>query len=105
MGNTKTSEEITENDVTNDEDKEGGATSGQELTNSSQRISTLTSSLATLSSEKSRLESNYQEDKKKLRAELNEREQTILNLKQEVKQVREKYRTEIDDAKSKLIIE
>ena len=56
-------------------------------------------------SEKSRLESNYQEDKKKLRAELNEREQTILNLKQEVKQVREKYRTEIDDAKSKLIIE
>ena len=30
----------------------GGATSGQELTNSSQRISTLTSSLATLSSGK-----------------------------------------------------
>ena len=58
-----------------------------------------------LFSEKSRLESNYQEDKKKLRAELNDRDQTILNLKQEVKQFREKYRTEIDDAKSKLIIE
>ena len=56
-------------------------------------------------SEKSRLETNFQEDKKKLRAELNDRDQTILNLKQEVKQFREKYRTEIDDAKSKLIIE
>ena len=58
-----------------------------------------------LFSEKSRLETNFQEDKKKLRAELNDRDQTILNLKQEVKQFREKYRTEIDDAKSKLIIE
>lgn len=56
-------------------------------------------------SEKSRLETNFQEDKKKLRAELNDRDQTIVNLKQEVKQFREKYRTEIDDAKSKLIIE
>ena len=72
---------------------------------SSKRISTLTASLATLTSEKSRLETSFQEDKKKLRSELTEKEKSISTLKQELKQFTDKSRSEIDDAKSKLIIE
>lgn len=71
----------------------------------SKRVSTLTASLATVTSEKSRLEAIFQEDKKKLRTDLNEKDQIIVSLKAELKAVKEKSRIEIDDAKSKLIIE
>ena len=69
------------------------------------QISTLTQSLATLTSEKSRLEQSFQEDKKKLRAEVNDKNKTIETLRAELKSANEKSRTEVEESKSKLIIE
>ena len=72
---------------------------------SEDRITTLTSSLATLTAEKSRLESGFQEDKKKLRAELIEKDKTIEALKDEFKNFKDKTKFEMEESKSKLIIE
>ena len=100
--NTSTSKP-SENADENPEDGNTDETSGG--SEKDKRISTLTASLATVTSEKSRIEASFQEDKKKLRAELTEKDSVISSLKQEVKQFRDKFKTEIDEAKSKLIIE
>ena len=100
--NTSTSKP---SDKTDENPEEGEAQDDTENSDKDKRISTLTASLATVTSEKSRIEASFQEDKKKLRAELNEKDSVISNLKQEVKQFRDKFKTEIDEAKSKLIIE
>ena len=68
-------------------------------------LSTLTSNLATLTAEKSRIEHSFQEDRKKLKTELNEKDEFISTLKQELKSLKDKSKTEIEEAKSKLIIE
>ena len=69
------------------------------------QISTLTQSLATLTSEKSRLEQSFQDDKKKLRAEIAEKNKILEGIRVELKSAKEKSRVEIEEAKSKLIIE
>ena len=69
------------------------------------QIQTLTTSLSTLSAEKSRLESMFQDDKRKLRHELSEKEKICENLKKELKIVKEKSKVELEETKSKLIIE
>ena len=65
----------------------------------------MTQSLATLTSEKSRLEQSFQEDKKKVRAEIKDKTKTIESILVELKEVKEKSRVETEEAKSKLIIE
>ena len=69
------------------------------------QIQTLTKSLATLSAEKSRLESMFQDDKKKLRNELSDKEKICEKLKKELKEFRDKSKAELEESKSKLIIE
>jgi hypothetical protein len=71
----------------------------------SKKIATLTASLATVYSEKSRLESAFQEDKKQLRSELNEKDKLLTSLKSELKSTQDTLRLQVDEAKSKLIIE
>ena len=65
----------------------------------------MTQSLATLTSEKSRLEQSFQEDKKKLRAEINDKNKSIESLRTELKSIKEKSQVESEEVKSKLIIE
>ena len=102
--NTSTSKPTDKTDE-NPVEGHGQAENESENSDKDKRISTLTASLATVTSEKSRIEASFQEDKKKLRAELNEKDSVISSLKQEVKEFRDKFKTEIDEAKSKLIIE
>merc|ERR1711976_62529 len=58
-----------------------------------------------MGSEKSRLEQSFQEDRKKLRAEVNDKNKTIETLRAELKIAKEKSHTEVEESKSKLIIE
>ena len=90
--------ETSDKETSNDDES---STTSKEI----DRISTLTQSLATLTSEKSRLEQSFQEDKKKVRAEIKEKNKTIESFLVELKEVKEKSRVETEEAKSKLIIE
>jgi len=90
--------ETSDKETSNDDES---STTSKEI----DRISTLTQSLATLTSEKSRLEQSFQEDKKKVRAEIKEKNKTIESILVELKEVKEKSRVETEEAKSKLIIE
>lgn len=69
------------------------------------QIRTLTSSLATLTREKSRLEAAFQEDRKKYVAEKRERERQIEALKAEIAQIRTQTQKDVEEIKSKLIVE
>ena len=90
--------EASDKETSNDDES---STTSKEI----DQISTLTQSLATLTSEKSRLEQSFQEDKKKVRAEIKEKNKTIESILVELKEVKEKSRVETEEAKSKLIIE
>ena len=90
--------EASDREASNDDES---STTSKEI----DRISTLTQSLATLTSEKSRLEQSFQEDKKKVRAEIKEKNKTIESILVELKEIKEKSRVETEEAKSKLIIE
>ena len=90
--------ETSDKETSNDDES---STTSKEI----DQISTLTQSLATLTSEKSRLEQSFQEDKKKVRAEIKEKNKTIESILVELKEVKEKSRVETEEAKSKLIIE
>ena len=92
LSSSKKSDEETDDDQVQDHDKDS-------------RLSTLTTSLATLTGEKSRLENVFQEDKRKLRSELNDKDKIIDTLKEELKNVKDKARLDIEEVKSKLIIE
>lgn len=69
------------------------------------QISTLMNNLTTLSAEKSRQEAQYQIDKKQLRQELTVKDKMIRDLQEKVKQTAAKYQAEVDQHKSKVIVD
>ncbi|TRY76795.1 hypothetical protein TCAL_07417 [Tigriopus californicus] len=71
----------------------------------SHQIRTLTSSLATLTREKSRLEIAFQEDRKKHLSEKRERERQLEAVQTEMTQVKTQAQKEVEEVKSKLIVE
>uniref|UniRef100_A0A069DZE9 Putative myosin class ii heavy chain n=1 Tax=Panstrongylus megistus TaxID=65343 RepID=A0A069DZE9_9HEMI len=69
------------------------------------QLSTLMNSLATLSEEKSRMEAAFQADKKQLRAEKLQMENTIKELQQQLEHETRAHLSEMENFKSKLIVE
>ncbi|CAD1468168.1 unnamed protein product, partial [Heterotrigona itama] len=69
------------------------------------RLDTLMNSLATLSAEKSKMEANFQQDKKHLRSERDECEKVIKDLKEKLKKAQSTNYSEIEHMKCKLIME
>ncbi|XP_012147635.1 D-aminoacyl-tRNA deacylase isoform X2 [Megachile rotundata] len=69
------------------------------------RLDTLMNSLATLSAEKSKMEANFQIDKKQLRNERDECEKVIRDLKEKLKKAQSSNHSEIEHVKCKLIME
>ncbi|XP_023173667.2 GRIP and coiled-coil domain-containing protein 1 [Drosophila hydei] len=69
------------------------------------QIITLMNSLATLSAEKSRMEASFQADKKQLRAQIAQKEQTIQELHAKAKEQAQRAKNDVDEVKAKWIIE
>lgn len=69
------------------------------------QLSTLMNSLATLSAEKSRMEALFQADKKQLKIELASKDKIILDLKERNRKKKAEAQLEIENARSKLIVE
>lgn len=69
------------------------------------QISTLMNSLATLSAEKSKMEASFQADKKSVRNELKQKDQTITELQGKLNGAAAQTKLEVEKVKSKLIIE
>ncbi|XP_075226505.1 GRIP and coiled-coil domain containing 88 kDa [Lycorma delicatula] len=69
------------------------------------QLATLMQSISTLSEEKSRMEAGFQADKKSLRCEKEELENTIKDLQRQLNQVNRSHQSEVENYKSKLIIE
>ncbi|XP_026669557.1 uncharacterized protein LOC108625194 isoform X1 [Ceratina calcarata] len=69
------------------------------------RLDTLMNSLATLSAEKSKMEANFQQDKKQLRSERDECEKVIKDLKEKLRKAQTTNHSEIEHVKCKLIME
>ncbi|XP_048513247.1 GRIP and coiled-coil domain-containing protein 1 isoform X4 [Athalia rosae] len=69
------------------------------------QLSALMNSLAILSAEKSKMEANFQADKKQLRTEREEYEKLIKDLKEKLKQAQRETRSEVEHVKYKLIME
>lgn len=69
------------------------------------QIITLMNSLATLSAEKSRMEASFQADKKQLRSQIAQKEQTIQELHVKAKEQIVRAKQDIDEVKAKWIVE
>ncbi|XP_076383300.1 GRIP and coiled-coil domain containing 88 kDa [Megalopta genalis] len=69
------------------------------------QLETLMNSLATLSSEKSKMEANFQMDKKQLRSEKDECEKIIKDLKEKLRKAQTSNYSEVEHIKCKLIME
>lgn len=69
------------------------------------RLDTLMNSIATLSAEKSKMEANFQQDKKQLRNERDECEKVIKDLKEKLRKAQTTNHSEIEHVKCKLIME
>lgn len=69
------------------------------------RLQTLTASLATLTAQKSRFEAVFQEDKKKMRQEIAEKDEAMATLSKDLDKLKVKAKLDVDEAKSKLIVE
>lgn len=69
------------------------------------QLETLMNSLATLSAEKSKMEANFQIDRKQLRGERDECEKVIKDLKERLKKAQNHNYSEIEHVKCKLIME
>ncbi|XP_046751302.1 GRIP and coiled-coil domain-containing protein 1 isoform X2 [Diprion similis] len=69
------------------------------------QLTALMNSLATLSAEKSKMEANFQSDKKQLRTEREEYEKVIRELREKLKQAQKETRSEVEHVKYKLIME
>ncbi|XP_013099164.2 GRIP and coiled-coil domain-containing protein 1 [Stomoxys calcitrans] len=76
-----------------------------EKSNIQSQIATLMNSLATLSAEKSRMEQSFQADKKQLRSQLLQKDQTIIDLQNRLQESKERAKAEVDEVKAKWIIE
>ncbi|EDV49545.1 GRIP and coiled-coil domain-containing protein 1 [Drosophila erecta] len=69
------------------------------------QIITLMNSLATLSAEKSRMEASFQADKKQLRSQIAQKEQTIQELHVRSKDQAARAKGDVDEVKAKWIVE
>ncbi|KOC67363.1 GRIP and coiled-coil domain-containing protein 1 [Habropoda laboriosa] len=69
------------------------------------RLDTLMNSLATLSAEKSKMEANFQQDRKQLRNERDECEKVIKDLKEKLKKAQNSNYLEMEHVKCKLSME
>ncbi|KAF7989644.1 hypothetical protein HCN44_008318 [Aphidius gifuensis] len=69
------------------------------------QLGVLMNSLAILSAEKSRMEANFQSDKKLLRNEREECEKTVKDLKEKLKRAQHNTQLEVEHVKYKLIME
>ncbi|EDW38404.1 GL12027 [Drosophila persimilis] len=69
------------------------------------QIITLMNSLATLSAEKSRMEASFQADKKQLRSQIAQKEQSIQELHAKAKEQAAKAKSDVDEVKARWIIE
>ncbi|XP_060646945.1 GRIP and coiled-coil domain-containing protein 1 [Drosophila nasuta] len=69
------------------------------------QIITLMNSLATLSAEKSRMEASFQADKKQLRSQIAQKEQSIQELVARAKEQSQRAKSDVDEVKAKWIIE
>ncbi|KAH8248200.1 hypothetical protein KR038_004785 [Drosophila bunnanda] len=69
------------------------------------QIITLMNSLATLSAEKSRMEASFQADKKQLRSQITQKEQTIQELHARAKEQAARAKSDVDEVKAKWIVE
>lgn len=69
------------------------------------QISTLMNSLATLSAEKSKMEASFQGDRRSMRTELKQKDQTIAELQGKLSGAAAQTKLEVEKVKSKLIIE
>lgn len=69
------------------------------------QLGILMNQLATLSAEKSKMEANFQVDKKQLRSERDECEKVIKDLKERLKKAQNTNHSEIEHVKCKLIME
>ncbi|XP_037049929.1 GRIP and coiled-coil domain-containing protein 1 [Bradysia coprophila] len=101
-----------EKSTLNDPDKsEASSSDAPDQTSSSAdnelkvQIGTLMNSLATLSAEKSRMEASFQADKKHMRQELQAKDKAIKDLNEKVKAISVQHGTDLEKAKSKLIVE
>ncbi|XP_043261522.1 GRIP and coiled-coil domain-containing protein 1 isoform X2 [Colletes gigas] len=80
----------------------GNTETVQELKN---QLGTLMNSLATLSAEKSKMEANFQVDKKQLRNERDEYEKLVKDLKEKLKKTQNTNYSDTEHIKCKLIME
>ncbi|XP_024947720.1 GRIP and coiled-coil domain-containing protein 1 isoform X3 [Cephus cinctus] len=69
------------------------------------QLGVLMTSLATLSAEKSKMEANFQSDKRQLRSEREECEKVIRDLKEKLKKAQKDIHSEVEHVKYKLIME
>ncbi|XP_014210424.1 GRIP and coiled-coil domain-containing protein 1 [Copidosoma floridanum] len=69
------------------------------------QLETLMNSLAVLSAEKSRMEANFQSEKKQIRSEREEYERGIKNMKEKIKRIHGHATSEVEHFKYKLIME
>ncbi|KAH8414103.1 hypothetical protein KR222_006869 [Zaprionus bogoriensis] len=69
------------------------------------QLITLMNSLATLSAEKSRMEASFQADKKQLRSQIAQKEQTIQELHAKAKEQLARAKSDVDEVKAKWIVE
>ncbi|CAK9826363.1 GRIP and coiled-coil domain-containing protein 1 [Anthophora retusa] len=69
------------------------------------QLDTLMNSLATLSAEKSKMEANFQQDRKQLRNERDEYEKVVKDLKEKLKKAQNSNYLEIEHVKCKLSME
>ncbi|EDV91273.1 GRIP and coiled-coil domain-containing protein 1 [Drosophila grimshawi] len=69
------------------------------------QIITLMNSLATLSAEKSRMEASFQADKKQLRTQIAQKDQTVQELQAKAKEQQLRAKQDVDEVKAKWIVE
>ncbi|KAG7206272.1 hypothetical protein KM043_003655 [Ampulex compressa] len=81
---------------------ETGTETAEQLKN---QLDMLMNSLATLSAEKSKMEANFQIDKKQMRSERDECEKVIKDLKDKLRKAQNHNYTELEHVKCKLIME
>ncbi|XP_063980484.1 GRIP and coiled-coil domain-containing protein 1 [Diachasmimorpha longicaudata] len=100
--NSKTREVNTNNTEAKDS---GPVRRGESVDELKNQLGILMNSLATLSAEKSRMEANFQSDRKTLRSEREECDKLIKDLKEKLRRAQHNTHSEIEHLKYKLIME
>ncbi|KAH8311846.1 hypothetical protein KR044_008292 [Drosophila immigrans] len=86
-------------------DAADGATADDDKGQLQTQIITLMNSLATLSAEKSRMEASFQADKKQLRSQIVQKEQSIQELLSKAREQALRAKSDVDEVKAKWIVE